>query len=101
MLGTNPQPILMQFLSALASRGYISENILEINHKKLHSNEEKPYKHELIKCERPTKTVLKSPCVLLMQSNGLIELASSSIPLNTILIAFAVEICEGIYTETS
>ena len=85
----------MQFLSVLAGQAYISENILEINHKKLHSNEEKLCKYELIKCEGPTKTALKSPCVPLVQSNDLIELASSSIPLNTTVIAFAVEIHEG------
>lgn len=36
MLGTKPQPILMQFLSVLAGQGYISENVLEINDKNLH-----------------------------------------------------------------
>jgi len=100
MLGTKPQPSLMQFLSVLAGQGSISENISEINHKKLHSNNAKLCKYELIKCEGPTKTTQKFPCVL-MKSNNLIELASSSIALNTTLIAFAVEIHEGIYTETS
>lgn len=91
----------MQFLSVLAGQGYTSENTLEINHKKLHSNQAKLCKYELIKCEGPTKTALMSPCVFLMQSNDLIELASSSIPLNTTLIACAVEIHEGTHTETS
>lgn len=39
---------LIQFLSVLAGQGCISEDILEINHKKLHSNEAKHCKYELI-----------------------------------------------------
>lgn len=91
----------MQFLPVLAGQGSISENVLEMNHKKLHASEEKPGKCELIKCEGPTKTAMKSPYALLMQSNDLIRVSFFPHPFNATLIASPVEVQEGIYTETT
>lgn len=65
----------MRVLPVLAGQGSISGSVLEMNDRKLHASEEKPWKCELIKCEGPTKTAMKSPCALLMQSNDLVRVS--------------------------